>query len=69
MFLLKNNDFLRVMKKKLYSCVDGKGLRQAGKVPAAHHWVSDGTTFLFSSDYMSSLHLRYKLSKYLSPFG
>ena len=53
------NDFLRMMKNKLYLGVDGSSLRQAAKVPAAHYWVSDGTSFLSGRDFISTIHLWY----------
>ena len=57
---IKNrNKFLRLMKNKLYQSVDGSGLRQAARVPSAHYWVSDGTSFLSGKDFISSIHLRF----------
>lgn len=46
-------------RKELSRKCDGVGLAPAAKVPQAHSWVSDGTSFLSGRDYISCIHVRY----------
>lgn len=44
--------------KRLYSAIDGIGLKEAAKVPQQNNWVSDGTKFLTGKDYLQACRLR-----------
>lgn len=46
-------------RKELSRKYDGVGLAQASKVPQAHTWVSDGTSFQSGRDYITCIHVRY----------
>lgn len=48
----------RMYSEKLYSSVDGSGLRHCGAIPQASSWVGDGTSFLSGSDFVHSIKLR-----------
>lgn len=39
-------------------CIDGKPMRCAAQVPAAHWWITDGTRFLSGGDFISCVHSR-----------
>lgn len=43
----------------LYKSVDGQGLRDPNKCPAAHRWLDDGSNFLSGKDFIKCVHLRY----------
>lgn len=43
---------------RLYSAIDGIGLKEAAKSPQQNDWVSDGTKFLSGKDYLQTCRLR-----------
>ena len=45
-------------KQQWYASVDGRGLKGADKAPRTHQWVSDGTTLMRGSNYISALKTR-----------
>lgn len=54
----RSRDIETYFRDKLNSSVDGSGLREASKVPLAHRWVREPTTFLSGRDYVNNLRLR-----------
>lgn len=48
----------KLWKRRLDGCIDGIGLKEASKVPNAHQWVGDGTSFLSGRDYIQSIQTR-----------
>lgn len=56
--LQRTEDLRRFWKERLSNNVDGIGLSEASKVPAAHFWVSDGSRFLSGESYIQSIQTR-----------
>ena len=52
-------DLNKIMRKKLLKMVDGKGLTAAHNVPVSNSWITDGSSFLSGSDFISCLHVRF----------
>lgn len=46
-------------KRDLHARCDGLGLAQSSGVPIAHSWVSDGSSLMSGSEYISSIKVRY----------
>ncbi|KAF8774012.1 Retrovirus-related Pol polyprotein type-2 like protein [Argiope bruennichi] len=51
-------DIGKMFQEKLHMQCDGRGLTQTSKVPGAHSWIQDGTSFLSGRDYISCIHVR-----------
>ncbi|KAF8789432.1 Retrovirus-related Pol polyprotein type-2 like protein [Argiope bruennichi] len=51
-------DIDRMYQEKLHLQCDGWGLAQSSKVPGAHSWIQDGTSFLSGRDFISCIHVR-----------
>lgn len=42
----------------LYASFDGRGLRESGRVPQQHIWITEGSRFLSGRDFVNSVKLR-----------
>lgn len=45
----------RFWKGRLLASRDGAGLKNIGEVPAANHWVTDGTRLMTGAGYIKAL--------------
>ena len=59
--LSKPSDVRKALAARLHASVDGRGLQWANEVPAAHRWVTDGTSLLSGADYIQAVKVRGNL--------
>lgn len=58
---LKNTRLIQqIWARKLYSAVDGTGLRQANLHPQAHQWILEPSRFLSGRDFVNCTRLRIR---------